>query len=549
MYIKKIYLLILLSILIFLTGCTITHKSGSEIGQLDDMTFYDTVPDGYAAKGYYEWTETDNAIYYFSYGNDEEKTQLVRKAETIIQMAVKQYQMQPMVPSEKITVSFRQDSVKYYGNGPSIGVEINPQDRNQAGVLTYFISGGQLPAWLCIGLEQYWLDGNGICDLVIDREIDAAEWYQSAMHKGLPALGDEWLIPGLISDELSDDIQSVAYAFVRYLDDNNQLSKIIKTYPENQTQWEAELIRNSLWSEFTNTEPQEEMEFIFYYLMNQYVYPSFQKNILFWIKGAQGNYYYSEADWWTIEKAKEYAYAGEDSIKYVKDWFSVQNDEVLYVHYIVADGTPVISGQFVEGTHIHAHIGEQSKPLGVAHEVVHVMLNLCKLYTNGFDENGYYNDISRRCFQEGLCEYINYMFLMETNNQVIIDAASEYLPSFIKVRLGEDYLEKYLLKLDEGNDKNLVNAMAMADLIGIKDIEENDVKNKVNATGEKKQYLFHSGAVISFICYLFEVNQSKEGFLEVYKDAINLEEVYGKNLNSLIDDWLAHLNNTYMVAE
>ena len=546
MYIKKIYLLSLLSILIFLTGCTLAHKSGSEIGQLDDITFYDTVPDGYAAKGYYEWTETDNAIYYFSYGNDEEKTQLVRKAETIIQMAVKQYQMQPMVPSEKITVSFRQDSVKYYGNGPSIGVEINPQDRNQAGVLTYFISGGQLPAWLCIGLEQYWLDGNGICDLVIDREIDVADWYQSAMHKGLPALGDEWLIPGLITDELSKEVQSVAYAFVRYLDDKNQLPQVIESYLDSQTQRKAEQMRNSLWSEFTTIKSAQEKEFVFYYILNQYMYSPHQKDMLFCIKGKNGNYFYSEADWWTIEKAKEYAYSGESSIIYVKNWFDEQHEEIFNVHYVVDDGTQSISGQFNAGGYIYTRISKWSEPIGVDHEVVHVMLELCQIHTKGFDEKGYNNILSRNCLEEGICDYIGYSFLMETDNTIIMNAIADYLPSYIKIRLGEEYWEKYQLKLDEKNGNNIVDAKTLADLVGLKEIEERDMIKKAEVTGEKLQYLLGQCSITSFVFYLFELNDDKEGFMNVYKDADYIEEVYGKDLNSLIEDWIEYLNDTYM---
>ena len=540
--VKKIILFCVVILALSTVSCA-ERKSSVEIIQLDKIAFYDAVPEEYARRGYCAWTETDNARYYFAYGTDEEKTQLVRNAELIIQTANGQYQMQPMLPSSKITISFRQDSMRYEGNGPATGVEINPKDRNQIGVLTYFLSGGRLPAWLCVGLEQLWLYEYGVFGTEIDKDLDLSKWYQEAKQKGLPALGDEWFIPGIIEDDLADDVQTVSYAFVRYIKQENQLAEMVEAYLDIQKQWGAEAVRNRLWSECTNTEETEYNAYVYFYMMNQYMYSPFQESILFCLKGKHGNYFYSEADWWTMDKAIEYADTGESSIEYVKNWFGDKQEEVINVHYIANDGKPCISGQWSAGGQIRIRSTEYLKPIGIAHEVVHVMLDLCNLYTKGFDEGGYNFEISRYCLEEGICDYINYSFIMETDNPLVAVNAQEYCQLYIKTFLGEEYLELFQLKWDDEEQKS--NAVLLADLIGLKDMENYEMTGRAAATGENIQYLLGAGSITSFVFYLFEVNDNKEGFLEVYKDAARIEEVYEKDLDNLIRDWLACLKQNY----
>ena len=323
--------------------------------------------------------------------------------------------------------------------------------------------------------------------------------------------------------------------------EKEQIADIIEAYLDIEKQEQAEQIKNRLWSEFTETEYNQENTLVFRYMINQYMYSPFHKDILFEVMGKYGNYFYAKADWWTLEKAMDNASAGESSIKYIKDCFSYPYDERIPVFYIPHDGTSVSSGQQTDGVNIRIRVTELYEPIGIAHEVVHLMLRACELSTKGFYTNGQYDVVSQYYLQEGLCEYLNGLFFMNTDNAMVFENVSEYIPVYIHRSYGKKYYDKYLFIRDTKANKN--DAVALADLMALKAVDEIRTTNK-NSVEKITDYIL-SESIISFLNFVFKQNENKQTFIEFYQDPAQVEALYGKGLNELIDEWLEYLDISY----
>lgn len=235
------FYLLLFMFVLSLGGCSSPLNEKMQFSAIEDIKFSAAVPSAYAVKGYTAWAETENAVYYFSHGTDFERTQLVRRAEIILHIAGDQYNnLSPLLPSATPTICFSKETIQYDGNGRTSGVEINPDDDRHIGLLMYFMSSGQLPAWLSAGLELYYLEEYDSLPLEIDRAFDGADWFRKALEADLPAFGDAWFVPGFVQSELSENISSLSYTFVKYLDNTKQLPKIVSLYLDADTRAEAE---------------------------------------------------------------------------------------------------------------------------------------------------------------------------------------------------------------------------------------------------------------------------------------------------------------------
>lgn len=55
------------------------------------------------------------------------------------------------------------------------------------------------------------------------------------------------------------------------------------------------------------------------------------------------------------------------------------------------------------------------------------------------------------------------------------------------------------------------------------------------------QYLSDYNVAPSFILYLLGKRGGKEAFMQVYQDINHCEEIYGLQLEDLIDEWICYL--------
>lgn len=123
---------------------------------VQEITIQNKVSAAYSSRGYDQMAVTEHANYYFQSQANFDEMELIKRSEIILQTAIEQYHIQPMVSDIKIC--FQDNSVRYLGLRKPTYVEINSNDEAQVGMLLYFISGGKLPVWLCSGLERYWVN-------------------------------------------------------------------------------------------------------------------------------------------------------------------------------------------------------------------------------------------------------------------------------------------------------------------------------------------------------------------------------------------------------
>ena len=330
---------------------------------------------------------------------------------------------------------------------------------------------------------------------------------------------------------------------MEHLAEKNQLLGFIQRYINEDSPKQTEQLKLQMWGDFTETEIEiENQDLPLFYLMNQYEYSPFQKELLFSIRGEYGNYYYPPADWWTIEKVMEYAEAGESSIKYVKDWFDYPYEDPIRVFYIPDDGTPVSSAQQTDGINVRTSVTKLSKSIGIAHEITHIMLKSCKISTKGLYIDGQYDVVSRYYLQEAFCEYVSFSFLMETDNPAVFANTYEVNPVFLYRRYGEKYMDAFLQIRETKENKN--DATVLADIMALKEIEDVNHNSTTGSLEKNTEYLMNS-SIISFFYYLYGKDEDKQAFIEFYKDPAQAEVIYGKELNGLIDEWLDYMGSVY----
>lgn len=539
---------IIAAMTVILTGCSMQWGNEMNLPNGQELELRQITLEEYEMRRYNRTMETENAVYYFSAGLDADETELVRMAEIILQAARQDYGIQPL-NSEKLGICFREDSVRNAWNEKTTYIELNPNDAGQQGMLLNFISGEKLPVWLCVGLERDWLKQYNELDDE-ERETGLKEWAQKSEEKGLPMLGDEWFVPGMIEDELREDAPAAAGQYVGCLKKRNQLKKLVESYYQSEQQ-KAEEIRIREWDKATGVDGTDPHGLTFRYLMSRDMEQSqngtimnANKNILFYVRAKEGTYYYSDTEDWTYQNAVDYATVGESSIEYVGDWFDYHFDQPLDVFYMVDDNS---------GHGMHANTAQKSvvvrmekmiKAIDITHEIVHLTLSDAGLNKNtkGLYQDGR-NHNSKFHFEEAICEVVSAMCSVESDDALLKRNSYLRCLKLLRAACGDEYVLQYLLTvISQNKDANKLEPMIWHDLLAISIIEQRNIIEKVETMGDKMQYLLDYDVVTSFFLRLLLEKGDKEDLMKIYEDISCVEEVYGATLNEMIDEWIEHLN-------
>ncbi len=499
------------------------------------------VPEAYVQFGYNRTAKTDHADYFFNTELVSDGEKLISQAELIVSKAMDDFKIQPNFTTP-ITICYQQESPRYDGRGTTSTLKITPDYSKEEGRITYFLAQGKLPAWLCIGLERHWLAeaGEGISDT---STVELSQWAKVTDEKALPSFSDVWFIPNLIEDDLSKDRNAVAEQFVAYLDKEGRLQELVAAYLDPEQLDTAETLRRTIWEKATGVKATDDDGMTYQYMIDQYVSSGDSGELLFRINTDRANIYFSPADFWTLEKVKDYALVSDSSISGTEQWFDYTYEKPYTIMYVKNEAMIKLAGMSTnfETDTIEVYCTERTYPIGFGHEIVHLTL-----YHKGIDNKGLYAgqyDLrSNDYMEEGLCHTVGSLCDGNSSNPVLAKNYSENAHLNMQVRWGEEYLDEYFNR-SHHKDKTKLEARIWFDMAAIKAIETMEKEGKLS--GDKIDYLIDQETMASFYFYLLEDKGTKEDLMKIYQDISCFEEVYGQSLTDMIDEWLEHLENNY----
>ena len=430
-------------------------------------------------------------------------------------------------------------------------VNSTEDDNLHTGLNIFIESSRRFPAWLSVGKELFMLDSDELPNN-IDRDIDVAEWYENVVSKGLPSLCDEWFIPGFIEDNLSEHAHSIAYAFVKHLNDIGHLDELALMYLYDETLWDAERTRASLWADFAggvSTVSKTVFQYYFEEVFDDihlaggnHVDDLDPVPIKLTALTQQAQYYFSTSSW-TRESIEHYIEVSEEAITFAGDFLNYHHDEPLKIivyappHSLIEiDGWatfPATGGRYlcdVGATIIMWCVPEQG-PSAITHEAAHAILDLSSMrHNNNFPIMEWMSDCGSGYFEEGLCVVIENLFITETLNE-------QYALTFSQLYFG---LNKRVTWDDVVNRVNS-NAKWELDndnLISIITMENLGYENPAQAAKDLPYWELQSyDTAASFILYLTEEKGTWDDFFQVFADINLMEEIYGVGMEGIIAEW------------
>lgn len=489
-----------------------------------------------------------------------------------------------------------------------------------------------IPAWLIAGLTVYRTGSNRAG---VDINVDVAGWYSDVNSRGLPALCDQWFIPGFIDDPLGEYVTSVAAAFVLYLSETGVLDELISLYRRVISPWyaaerwsasqarEAERIRAGLWAEFVGADVNAQ-DVIFQYTFgdSQALTGLGSMGVSFNALAQYGWYFFSASDW-TRDIAAHYIEVGEESMQFVGNRLGYFPEEPI-ISVFKAPPYDFGLALFGAGGRYWADAGKyrtidsrgaigDSLVLSVhVHEVTHALLELAPhisrsnvpsppdrfIYRFVFED--YYSgfEFGQLAFEEGLCVLFQHLFLIYSENDrfaaeyaarrvfpnlAILDMdIGEYedillqeAPFYIAYNTAggfdtfEDFvafLEDYLLVGDEFSefgDYDMIQTyplrratrdevVTLAHFQGFERLLHGfnmfmgifDFQGAVDY-GVPYAVLFDHYTGASFFLYILENRGTMEDLLRVYQDINLMVDMFGVDLEGMIDEWLAYLDDRF----
>jgi len=546
-----------------------------DVGALEftEMSLRETNARMLGLDGDFITTQTEYVLYLFSPDTTSiRKTELILQAETILSTAQDVYNMQFLNRAGRNRIYFTtEESATRINphNGIFADVVVSIADSDRIGVLFSFISSGNLPAWLCVGLELYWLDVHELSILETDHETDVAAWNEQRINMGLPDFGDAWFVPGLIEDDLSDDVLWIAYEFVNYLSETEQLAELIALYMSDETVWDAENKFAETWSIFSGRPIRENDE----KLLLRYLYNRLLDNDRLNVRAAESNnialfnvfnnyasHYFMYADWWTLERAFEYVSEVANAIDFTLNWLNVDSDilddtftvmfhteQNLFGHRWTTDFDNMTFGIDVYDEHgFFAYL-----PMIVSSVVVHMHSEHYAYAIFGFDPTSIPSPHSGD-FDFALPTLLMHLFIDEIEDPELgrqnLDGGMETLRIWPE-HSDRDYVEMYR---ERAVSADRLDMRAFMDILAIITFDEFAYHNP--DLMQESQYMTleairsYGGQRLrgmdifdaSFFWFLLD-NGTREDFLRVYADRELMEEVYGSDIDEMTRAWLVHL--------
>jgi len=547
------------------------HKPTFELGLLeyDEPASYD-IRDGYDTL-----VRTENASYLYASETDVDIVESIRETEILIAVA----QELDIRPAAELWFCFAHEEqpvkTEFWRWQSRWRANIYPEDSSNQGIIIYLLTGGRLPAWLCAGLELCILEEYDLADSSITgfSRYDASRWHEKAARKGLPLFGDEWFVPGMIKDELSVNIHSIAGAFVSYISETGQLQNLVLLYMDDTTIQAAETMKKDLWREFVENDiemPGTDELFFVQYLYNQnkisdYRLQSLQSVLvghhMFSILAQHSRLYFGTEEW-TLEDARLFVYATERGIFFIKDWFDFERgnrfEVILQSPFPAVGYLGVCVGNGIIVIGIDNVVLQYGYISTLAHEVTHAAADLFGIETNLPDARfrSSTGSVARNHFAEGLARMLQYIYLLDYPDPELSAYYSAQASQLVNDHFGKDAMDVYdRFARTVGYDPARIDAAAFLDidaLVTLKyfdfDFEELIAPESKDAVlyrflrtpvvyDDQSQYGTHYTLFPSFIMYLFEQSNSKDDFIRAYTDISLMEEVYGKDILGMLYEW------------
>lgn len=501
--------------------------------------------------------KTAGAAYYFQAGyTEEECAKWARNAELLTTVAFERYG----IKRPGTTMIYFYDERNGVFNTTANHVYINTGDAGIIGALFQHLSGQRLPAWLCTGLELYWLDRLG-AELLpggfdIDKDADAEGWLAAVRDAGLPEFGDRWFLPGYIPEPAADLkalAPQIAYAFVKYLSDSGLLDDVVGMYMAKPWPSHGDIMESEGWLGFfgkdDNNAGYERTYYATYGTSVGYtIRPAF-------ISPARYGVYYFDItgveERLDYERLERLVDAAEDGVAFAVGWFDIEFDFDAPITVFMRPQNDVFAGKVDEHGRIslsgYFEYSENSITGTAAHEAAHVLLDIEGIHSNfpipqaAVSQAGY--------LEEGLCQYI--MYLYTEYNGMFENAPSK--GDFTGFEAAYDFFNGVYEPLaGKPLVESPVDLTAYAHVMAI--IEHAEIlatygpdyftamkENYGNAAGMKTEYSnvhyiysYWSGA--SFVAYLMNLG-TKDEFFAFYQDVGQAKALYGKDLTGLIDCW------------
>ena len=257
-------------------------------------------------------------------------------------------------------------------------------------------------------------------------------------------------------------------------------------------------------------------------------------NVAFVVTTEHGRYHFSDSEM-PLETVYEYMEAFEAGVGYASDWFG-QDDIMLDLYFIQRDLAAeygfddsdeiTVTGSGADGVAwVEYDYSFQPPPFYASHILMHESIHaLCDVHS---EESNFprrpepYPFFWSMLLEEGLATMLEHSY------------------GFSVGKLHDVYLYHYT---QDGTDSS-EGALDKVD-----DIAEALDHLALYAISREEFYaelpydiLQSYGTSASFLYWLLERNGNKEDFRRVYVNIDLIEEVYGKDMNGMIEDWLEYL--------
>ncbi|GEM_PF-2275442 len=517
----RIYLIFALVLVIVSSGVLLFLNSKSFLSDSKKLVFYDS--DEYTKSlGYNTVCDTEYAFYRLKDEVLDEKISIIKRFEAMFKIAVQKYGMNfkpPVIYISNNEEDVRKDFLSY---------TININDPVSYGIIFDHASGGTLPVWICLGLENYWANDLGF--QITANKTDPSEIYASFSGlKNIPEFGDAWLISNFNENVNKSLLFDFSYSFIKHLDKVEQLTDYIK------------LAENDYGSFIDKSKE----------LINSYADDIWKSSLTmsmhyeygneFSIRTKEAIYKYEEPCTWKWDDIVNRTEEMDSGIRFVKDFINFDYNGQLNVtlspnynkYSFSADGSNKIT----------LYSSNDGGFEVCTHEVTHSIGRISGIEkrTSGF-------------FKEGFAQLMAHLFDEEykTNKYMRIQKiVFDYYINMDKP-LTDDYDIRHCniynnrMSLLFDNKKfdydTIVDCDAILEFKMDKKLApllySSASDHSLGKILDDKMYTYIKAE--SFMVYLYNT-YGKDKILTVYSDNYKIEEVYGKSLQQLVDEWKLYL--------
>lgn len=520
---KKIKLLILISALVIIS-LAILFFTNSKFFSSDYNEFVFSESDEYTKSlGYNTVCDTEYAFYRLKDEVLDEKINIIKRFEAMFEIAVQKYGMNFKPPV--IYISNNEENVKK----DFLCYTVNINDPVSYGIIFDHASGGTLPVWICLGLESYWANDNGFQITANKTEPSEISALFTRL-KNIPEFGDAWLISNFNENVNKNLLFDFSYSFIEHLDKVDQLTDYIKSAGNDygffidKSKELINLYADDMWKS------------------NLTVSMHYEYENGFLIRTKAAIYKYEEPCTWKWDDIVNWTEEMEIGIRFVKTFIDFDYNGQLDITLSPKNSKYSFSAYGSNKITLY-----NSNDIGIVtctHEVTHSLSKIA-----GIEKN------TSLFFKEGLAQLTSHLFDKEYKTNKYMRTQKIVFDYYINMDkpLTDDYdirhcnIYKNRMSLLFDNKKFDYDILVDCDAILEFEMNEKVAPLLYSSASDHilgnilddKMYTYVKAE--SFMVYLYNT-YGKDKILTVYSDNDKIEEVYGKALQQLVDEWKQYLS-------